>query len=128
MHIRVLAALSALISSSIAVAAPETVLQPIEKWGLDVGKTQCTAARSFGSASDPVVLGVIPSISGNTYQLLVSVQREGPAFAKDGRGTVDFGTGPIDSGVLYFGSKGVRMSRSGEHTSELQSHVNLVCR
>ena len=110
MCVRVLAALSALASSSIAPAAPDTVLQPVANWNLDAAKTQCTAARSFGSASDPVVFGIVPSISGDTYQLLVSVQREGPALAKDAAGTVNFGTGPISSRVLYFGRKGVRMS------------------
>jgi Gram-negative bacterial TonB protein C-terminal len=110
MGIRVLAAVLVLVSSSVASAAPDTVLQPVENWGVDAGNTQCTAARSFGSASDPVVLGIVPSLSGNSYQLLVSIQREGPAFAKEAPGTVDFGSAPISSEALYFGRKGVRMS------------------
>jgi hypothetical protein len=110
MHIRVFATISALVWSSTVASAPGAVLQPLKNWNLDAGKTQCTAAQSFGSASDPVVFGFVPSISGDTYQLLVSVQREGPALARDAAATVDFGAGPISSRVLYFGRKGVQMS------------------
>src|SRR5260370_30967378 len=31
-------------------------------------------------------------------------------------------------GISQFGRERVRLSRSEEHTSELQSHLNLVCR
>jgi len=92
--------------ASPALAAP---LQPTGKWGVDYGATRCAAARSFGSAASPVTLGIVPSVSGGTYALLVSEAEVGPRFAQESAGTIDFGTGPIASGALYFGGNGVKM-------------------
>ena len=109
MHERIVSAFVALTWASIA-SATAPVLQPVDNWSLDYGETQCTAARSFGTPSDPVTLGIVPSLSGKSYRLLVSVPRKGPRFAEESRGTVDFGRGPISSGVLYYGGGGVRLS------------------
>lgn len=110
MHFRIGLASSALIWCSIATPATAAVLQPIDNWDLDYGDTQCTAARSFGTASSPIVFGVVPSLSGKTYQLLASIPRTAPTFAQESRGTVDFGRGGINSWLLYYGGKGVRLS------------------
>lgn len=90
--------------------APAAVLQPIESWNLDYGATQCTAARSFGNPASPLTIGIIPSLSGGTYKVLVSVPRSGPAFARGSLGAVDFGRGEIPAPVLNYGRSGVPMS------------------
>jgi hypothetical protein len=95
MHMRLLATASALIWSSIGSAAPTAVLQPVEHWHLDYGNAQCTAATSI--ASDTVTFGMVPSLTGSRYRLLVSVPHAGPLFAQQSRGTVDFGRGAISS-------------------------------
>src|SRR5260370_15784010 len=43
-------------------------------------------------------------------------------------GQRDGGTHGIGDGALAQPDLGARMQRSEEHTSELQSHLNLVCR
>lgn len=94
--------LSLLVSSSMSTAAPP--LQPSDKWQLDYGDTQCTAARAFGTGSDRVVLGIVPVLSGATFQFLVSAQgAAGPA--KESEGTVSFGRGQITTRVLSYGDK-----------------------
>ena len=110
MQFRYAAALPALIWSSIASGAPETALQPIDNWAVDYGATQCTAARTFGTATSPIIFGLVPSLTGNSFQLLVNVPQAGPVYAKESRGTINFGDGAIQSGVLYFGAKGVKQS------------------
>jgi hypothetical protein len=110
MQIRLTATLSALMWSSIAASAPPQLLQPVDKWQLDFGDTQCTAARSYGDAASAVALVIIPSLNGAYYKVMVSVPRAGPPYAKESRGTVDFGRGPIASELLYFGKSGVKQS------------------
>jgi len=88
------------------LAAP---MQPLKPWSLDYGATQCAATRSYGEASAPVTLGIVPSLSGTNYMLQVSEPQPGPHFAQDSEGIVDFGKGPIKSGVLYFGAQGASM-------------------
>ena len=110
MYFRVASTSLALIGSALATPATAASLQPVEKWELDYGDTQCTAARSYGDASAPIILGLVPSLSGNSYELMVSVPKAGPAFARETQGSVDFGSGEIKSAVLYFGGKGVKQS------------------
>jgi TonB family protein len=110
MQLRFAATLPALIWSSIATAAPETPLQPTDRWALDYGATQCTAARSYSSAQGPVVFGLVPSLDGNNFRLLINIPQPGPIYAKQLAGTADFGTGAIKTSVLYFGAKGVNQS------------------
>jgi TonB family protein len=99
--------LSLLVSSSMAAAA--SPLQPSDKWDVDYGYTQCTAARAFSTASGPVVLGIVPSLSGATFQLLVSVQRAAPKSATEWDGRVNFGRGQIKTRALSYGDKGANM-------------------
>lgn len=110
MQFRFAAILPALMSTSVATAAPETVLQPTDHWGVDYGATQCTAARSFGTAQGPVVFGLVPSLDGNYFRVLINIPQPGPIYAKELSGTADFGTGAIKASVLYFGAKGVNQS------------------
>src|SRR5436309_9772496 len=95
--------LLAVVCSSIAASATAAVLQPITNWDVDYGETQCTAGRSFGSASAPTLFAIVPSLGGDTYKLIVSVPRPGPRFAEEMQGTVDFGHAQIKSWLLYYG-------------------------
>ena len=96
--------------SSTAMSANVPVLQPTESWALDYGDSQCTAARSFGDRSAPVVLAFVPSLTANSDNLVVSVPQEGPAFARVVRGSIDFGRGPVSTDILYYGQKHVKQS------------------
>jgi hypothetical protein len=110
MQIRFFAMASALLWSTTAMSAPAQTLQPVDKWALDFGETQCTAARTYGDAANPTILGIVPSFNANYYKVLVSVPRSGPALAKELRGTADFGRGPISADMLYYGKPGVKQS------------------
>lgn len=88
------------------VAADTTaVLEPVSPWNLDYGITQCTAMRSYGSAKEPVTFALVPAPEGDTYELLVGYKRVAPEFAEELEGTVEFGSGPIKSWLLRYGSK-----------------------
>ena len=110
MYLRFASAIFALTCSLIATPAAASVLQPTGNWKLDYGDTQCAAAHSFGSLSAPIVLGIVPSLSGGTYKLVVSLPRTGPTFARDLGGSVDFGQGRLNAPLLYYGGQGVKMS------------------
>ena len=86
------------------------LLQPVDNWAVDYGATQCTAARTFGTSASPIIFGLVPSLNGSSFQLLVNVPQAGPIYAKEARGTINFGDGAIQSEVLYFGAKGVKQS------------------
>jgi hypothetical protein len=68
------------------------------------------AARTFGTATDPTILGILPSLNGQSYQIIISRERAGPAFAREYRGSVDFGQGGISTALLFYGAKGVKRS------------------
>ena len=116
---RVVAALTSLAMSSAAIATPAstTVLQPRTSWDVDYGDTRCAAVRSFGSPSDPIAFGIVPSINGETYKLIVNVQWKGPIYAQEHRGTVDFGGAKIGTWLLHFGKKGANSSNYEFHLS-----------
>ena len=98
---------SAISISLLASAVPaiaEQPLEPVGKWDLDYGETQCGAFRDYGSAEDPVTLAIRPSRNGDTYEILVARRSRGPAFAEELRGSVDFGQGPIKAWLLRYGS------------------------
>ena len=97
-------------SSAASVAATTGLLQPFEKWNVDYGDTQCTAGRSFGDPANPTILVILPALSGNSYELMISVPKAGPAYAHETHGAVDFGKGEIKTGVLYYGGQGVKLS------------------
>lgn len=107
---RFASSVSILLSPIIGTAVLGSPLQPSDKWVVDYGNTQCTAARSFNSPAGQTVLGIVPALSGSSYRLLVSVERTGPAFAKEREGAVDFGRGAIHQRVLYYGGTGVKLT------------------
>lgn len=110
MQIHFFATVSALMWSTIAGAAPAGPLQPVDKWQLDFGETQCAAARPYGDANSPTIFGIIPALNQAFYKVLVSVPRAGPAYAKESLGTVNFGNGPIAADMLYYGKAGIKQS------------------
>lgn len=82
-----------------AVAEP---LQPVSKWDLNYGDTDCAAIRNYGSAAEPITLAIRPSPTGETYEILVGRRRFGPQFAQELEGSVDFGNGPIKAWLLHY--------------------------
>lgn len=96
-------------SATAAVSAPVN-LSGGSTWNVDYGASQCTAASTYDDAGQPVVVGIVPSINGDRYKLLISMPQPGPAFAKEAKGTVDFGSGPIMSPTLFYGHTGVPLN------------------
>lgn len=109
MRFRQLLALGVL-ALGLPVSVESAPLKPIDNWDLDYGDTQCTAARSFGDPAKPINFGIVPSISGENYGLLVAVSQGGPKYAQESEGYVDFGSGPIKTWQLHYGGSGVKMS------------------
>jgi TonB family protein len=120
MRVLIASTATALICSSFAAPAIAAPLQPIIKWTVDYGVTRCTAARAFGSTTDPIFLGLIPSINGKSYKLIVSVRRSGPTYAKEYPGTVDFGRGKLKSWLLHYGTKDPGSSNYEFHLSDVE--------
>lgn len=99
------AAWLSLVSAALAVSAAnaaEPPLQPIDKWDLDYGETQCIASRTYGGQSDPVTLAIRQSPNGETYEILVGTKYSASEPAAEEQGTVDFGNGPIKAWVLFY--------------------------
>ncbi|HJU76549.1 MAG TPA: energy transducer TonB [Sphingomicrobium sp.] len=92
-------------STVVAAQSGGAPLQPIKPWNLDYGETQCTAAREYGSAANPIVFAIRPAPNGETYELLMGRSRKGPSFAQQLEGSVDFGRGPIHAWLLHYGAK-----------------------
>jgi TonB family protein len=96
--------------SLLAAPANAAPLQPTSNWDLDYGDAQCTAGRTFGSAGNSVVLGIVPSLDSQSYKLIVSVERAGPRFAQEAEGSVSWGTETVRARVLHFGKTGLKLS------------------
>lgn len=95
----------AIVNVSPAVAqapANPMPLQPVSKWVLDYQYTQCVAERDFGSPDNPTSLAIRPAPNTKTYELLVARAGQGPKFAQELEGSVDFGNGPIKAWLLRY--------------------------
>lgn len=79
-------------------------LKPLSNWILDYREDQCLAFKQFGTTEAPITLGIRPAPNGESYELLVSNARSGPANAIETKGWVDFGRGKLKSWVLNYGS------------------------
>lgn len=108
------------IPHQVASAAP---LLPSSIWSIDYGATQCTAVRTYGSTSGPVVLGIVPAFGGNSYRMIVNVPRGGPTYARELSGSVDFGQGAVAAPLLYYGAKGVAQSAYEARIATAQMEV-----
>jgi hypothetical protein len=104
-----LAGLAALLvcADQIAAAPTGNLLESSKPWVLDYGETQCSAMREYVDSARPVTFAIVPSPDGQTYELLVVREQDGPSYAKELEGSIDFGSGPIKSWLLeYAGKKG----------------------
>lgn len=86
-----------------ATAASAEPLQPVSKWDLNYGDTDCAAIRDYGRVKSPITFAIRPSPNGDTYEMLVGRRTIPPVTAQELKGTVDFGSGPIDAWVLHYG-------------------------
>ena len=91
-------------------ALAETPRQPTGKWTLDYGTTQCTALRDYGAANDPFTFAIVPAPEGDTYELLLGLNRRPPVSAEELEATVDFGFGPIKSWFLKYASENRKLT------------------
>ena len=105
MRISRLLLLAGLVASEsyLAAAGP---LQSSGKWILDYGETQCSAVKKYDQPGEPLTLAIRPSPVGDTYEFLLGRNREGPVYASQLNGSIDFGPGPIKAPVLHYGGKG----------------------
>lgn len=99
------AAVSAVLFASPTVSAP---LEPVGKWNLDYGDAACIAARQYGSAADPTTFAIVPSISGDNYEIIVNLPHSGPSAVEEASGSVNFGTHGIATMVLHYGDRALR--------------------
>jgi TonB family protein len=98
------AILPALLLTSTGVSSQPTLLEPVGKWDLDYGETQCGAYRNYGKAENPVTFAIVPSPNGETYEIVVARRSPAPEFAEELQGSVDFGHGPVKAWLLHFRS------------------------
>ena len=56
------------------------------------------------------MLVIVPALSANSYEVMISVPRAGPAYAHETHGAIDFGQGEIKTGILYYGGQSVKLS------------------
>lgn len=92
---------SLLLSSLPAAAEP---LQPVKPWLVNFDTAECTAQRAYGDASSPILLVLGPSAWGNSYELMIVQSGEGPRYAEQLEGSVDFGRGAIKAWLLRWGA------------------------
>lgn len=86
-------------------AAPVQPLPALSPWDLDYSETQCTAMRGYGAPEGSLTLAIIPAPNGRTYELLIARKRNGPRYAEELEGSVDFGSGPIKAWLLHYSSE-----------------------
>lgn len=123
----------------LAVIAPASAgaepLAPLQPWTLDYAESQCNASRSYGRADDPLLLAIRPAPNGESYELVVGRARQGPKYAEEIKGRVDFGNGPIRPWLLHYGGRGnkvdvyaYRISAAEMAQARTASAVNLVAK
>jgi hypothetical protein len=85
-----------------AAAFASGALQPVTPWKIENRVTQCMASREYGRPDKPVTFAIVPGLDGSTFELLLAYKRSAAAVAREMRGTVDFGSGSIDSWSLKY--------------------------
>lgn len=87
-------------------------LQPQGAWVIDFDDTQCTALRKFGPANDPIDFMIRPAFNGQSFELFVGRKGGGKKNAWTRRGTIDLGSGELESWFISAGPKsGMTVSR-----------------
>ena len=84
-------------------AVQPQALSPIKPWVVHGDDTECSAERTYGTANDPIILALRPSLERDTYELMLASKRPGPQLAQQLSGTVDFGKGPVKAWLLRYG-------------------------
>lgn len=67
-----LTSLIATVAAALPSPASAEMLQPIGKWTVDYGETNCIAARSFGDPKKPVLLAFRPSLNDTTVRIILA--------------------------------------------------------
>ncbi len=62
--------------AAVPIAASAEPLQPTSKWNVDYGVAQCTAARNYGTESEPLYVIMKPSPFGGVMRLLFARKGE----------------------------------------------------
>ena len=88
-----------------AQTLPLPLLQPVNPWVLNYATTECVAERQYGDPANPVLLAVRASVAGEVYEILVGRAGSAPRFAEHRDGSIDFGQGPIEAGLLQYAAK-----------------------
>ena len=99
---------SASLALSGATASGEP-LQPVRKWDLNYGDTECLAFRDYADAANPTTLAIRQSPNGETYEMLVVRKGRAPQDAEELQGSVDFGQGPIKAWLLHYQPTGSKL-------------------
>lgn len=82
-------------------------LKSAKPWVVDYQPSECNAQRAYDNASQTVFLAVRPAPTGASYELLlIAVGHQGPRYAEERKGSVDFGHGPIEAWLLHYGVTG----------------------
>lgn len=101
------ASAACLLSSQICAqaTAPPQPLEPSKPWVVHYDDTECYAERSYGTAENPIILGLRPSPAGDNYELLLAYKSPAPKYAQQLSGVVDFGRGPVKAWLLRYAMK-----------------------
>lgn len=59
---------------------------------------------------ESTVFAILPSVSGRSFDLFVSVEQKGPTYAEEEPGSVDFGHGEMRSWRLHYAGKSGRFN------------------
>ncbi|HKP33905.1 MAG TPA: energy transducer TonB [Sphingomicrobium sp.] len=101
-----MAAVAAVVFLEASVQAQQPpVLQPIKPWVVHFDDTECYAERTYGTSANPAILGIRPSPSGDTYELLLAHKQPAPRYAQQLEGSVDFGHAPMKAWLLRYAIK-----------------------
>jgi hypothetical protein len=103
-------------------------LQPISKWEVIPSDTRCNVERSYGDSARPMFLAVHESISGKSFELIVTGAAKGPPRLEELQGGFDVGGDPIKRWSLHFvNDKGTSIGRFGLSPTEMskvaEAHV-----
>ena len=133
MRLRKMIALCAVTAGLFPSPAPASIMQPSGPWNLDYGETQCIAARNYGEGAKPTIFALVPSIIGESYDLLVSGAWPGPQYADESSGSVSFGRSSFPSWSLHYtgpepGSSIYRYTISADQMAEARSAGTLALR
>lgn len=89
-----------------AQAASAAPLNPKSGWVVDYAAAECNAQREYQTATGAIFLALRPSPDGTTFELVLATRTDGPKFAEELKGSVDFGLGSRKAWLLHYGLNG----------------------